>query len=110
MAGIYSEFGVEGEADKTKVFSSIKYMMSVWPTETALVWGELSQAILSKDWEKARDAKKSVEERQRELQRERVSKGQSWVPKHFIVSYTKEKGWDCSPIQKWVQNAPIVIM
>lgn len=88
----------------------VKDPESVWPTETALVWGELSQAILSKDWEKAREAKKSVEERQRELQRERVSKGQSWVPKHFIVSYTKEKGWDCSPIQKWVQNAPIVIM
>ncbi|TKY54537.1 Oxysterol-binding protein-related protein 4B [Spatholobus suberectus] len=88
----------------------IKDPESVWPTETALVWGELSQAILSKDWEKAREAKKIAEERQRELQRERESKGETWVPKHFMVSFSKEEGWDSSPIQKWVPNAPIVTL
>ncbi|KHN17625.1 Oxysterol-binding protein-related protein 4B [Glycine soja] len=83
---------------------------SVWPTETALVWGELSQAILSKDWEKAREAKKTVEERQRELFKERESKGGNWVPKHFLVSYSKEGGWECSPIQKSVPKAPIATL
>lgn len=82
----------------------------MWPTETALVWGGLSQAIMSNDWEKAIEVKKIVEERQREFQRERESKGQNWVPKHFLVSYNKEEGWDCSPIQKWVPNAPIVTL
>ncbi|KAK7265227.1 hypothetical protein RJT34_32843 [Clitoria ternatea] len=81
---------------------------SVWPTETAVVWGELNQAILNKDWEKAREAKRMVEERQRELLRERESKGETWIPKHFKVSYSKEQGWDCSPIQKKVPKAPIV--
>lgn len=82
---------------------------SVWPTETALVWGELSQAILSKDWEKARETKKSVEERQREVLRERESRGKNWVPKH-LVSYSKEEGWECSPIHKSVPNAPIATL
>ncbi|KAL2338675.1 hypothetical protein Fmac_013121 [Flemingia macrophylla] len=87
----------------------VKNPEGVWPTETALVWGELSQAIMSKDWEKAREAKKIVEERQRVLQRERESKGENWIPKHFIVSSGKE-GWDCSPIQKLVPNAPIITL
>jgi len=84
------------------------YMQSVWATETAHVWSELSEAILNKEWEKAEEAKKSIEERQRELRRERESKGENWVPKHFTVSYSKEKGWNCSPIEKWVPNAPII--
>ncbi|RDX84004.1 Oxysterol-binding protein-related protein 4C, partial [Mucuna pruriens] len=88
----------------------VKNPESVWPTETALVWGELSQAILSQDWEKAREAKKIVEERQRELLSERESKRENWVPKHFMVSYSKEEGWDCSPIQKWVPDAPIIAL
>ncbi|KAL9325940.1 hypothetical protein ACSQ67_006585 [Phaseolus vulgaris] len=86
----------------------VKDLESVWPTETVLVWNKLSEAILSKDWEKAKEAKKSIEERQRELHRERESKGENWVPKHFLVSCSKEKGWNCSPIEKWVPNAPII--
>ena len=78
------------------------------PTESSLVWGELSQAILSKDWEKAREAKRTVEGRQRDLLHERESKGETWMPKHFLVSHSKEGGWDCSPIQKWVLEAPII--
>ncbi|KAK7281166.1 hypothetical protein RIF29_08902 [Crotalaria pallida] len=81
---------------------------SVWPTESAYVWNELSQAILSKNWEKAKEAKQIVEEGQRELLRERESKGETWTPKHFIVSYSKEGGWDCSPIHNLVSDAPIV--
>lgn len=83
---------------------------NVWPTESALVWGELSQAIISNDWEKAREAKKTVEETQRILQRERESKRETWIPKHFIVSQSNEDGWSCSPIQKWVPDAPIVTL
>ncbi|KAH1041678.1 hypothetical protein AAZX31_09G056600 [Glycine max] len=89
---------------------TLKDAESVWLTESALIWSELSQAILSKDWEKAREAKKAVEERQRELLRERESKGETWVPKHFILSQSKEGIWDCSPIQKWVPASPIVTL
>ncbi|XP_057421928.1 oxysterol-binding protein-related protein 4B-like isoform X2 [Lotus japonicus] len=87
----------------------VKDPENVWTTESALVWSELSQAILSKDWEKAREAKNTVEDRQRKLMRERESKGETWVPKHFIVSKSQE-GWDCSPIQKWVPTAPIATL
>ncbi|KAL2340548.1 hypothetical protein Fmac_008488 [Flemingia macrophylla] len=86
----------------------IKDVESVWPTESANVWGELGQAILSKDWEKAREAKLKVEGKQRELVKERESKGETWISKHFVVSYNKE-GWECSPIEKSVPAAPIIV-
>ncbi|OIV97412.1 hypothetical protein TanjilG_16173 [Lupinus angustifolius] len=86
----------------------VKDAESVWPTESAYVWGETSQEIMNKNWEKAREAKQVVEEEQRELLRERESKGESWNPKHFTISYSKEEGWDCSPIHKWVLDAPII--
>lgn len=83
---------------------------SVWPTESAFIWGELSKGILSKDWEKAREVKNGVEEKQRELLKERESKGETWIPKHFTLSQTKEGDWDCLPIQKWVPPSPIVTL
>jgi hypothetical protein len=86
------------------------FHQSVWQTESAIIWSELSQAILNKDWEKAREAKKIVEEKQREVSRERESKGETWVPKHFILSQSKEGDWDCLPIQKWVPPSPIVTL
>ncbi|AES65297.2 putative oxysterol-binding protein [Medicago truncatula] len=89
---------------------TVKDAESVWPTESALIWSSLSQAILSKDWEKAREAKKIVEQKQREVSRERESKGETWVPKHFILSQSKEGSWDCLPIQKWVPPSPIVTL
>ena len=81
----------------------------MWPTESAFVWSKVSKGIMSKDWAKAREEKKVVEEKQRELLRERESKSETWVPKHFIVSYSMENGWDCSPIEKVVPPAPIVV-
>lgn len=85
------------------------FHQGVWQTESAHVWGELNQAIVSKDWEKAREAKLKVEERQRELVRERESKGETWISKHFVVSNNKE-GWQCSPIHKSVPAAPITAL
>ncbi|KAI3440128.1 uncharacterized protein J3R85_003984, partial [Psidium guajava] len=76
-------------------------------SESAVVWSEVSRGILSKDWDKAREAKRSIEEEQRELKKERDSRGETWIPKHFTVSCNKENGWDCSPIQKSVPSAPI---
>ncbi|KAL6189031.1 hypothetical protein ACLB2K_040421 [Fragaria x ananassa] len=81
----------------------------VWPSESAVVWGLLSQAILNKDWGRAREEKKEVEEKQRELSRQRQSRGETWAPKHFIVNYSEEVGWDCSPIHKRVPPAPISV-
>lgn len=69
-----------------------------------MVWGEVSEAIISKEWERAREAKKQVEEKQREELKERQS---VWVPNHFIMSYHKDLGWECSPIAKLVHVAPI---
>ena len=80
----------------------------IWRTESTVVWGDVSQAILNKSWDKAKEAKSAIEERERERVKERKSQGQNWVPKHFTVSYSKESGWDCLPIHKSVPPAPIV--
>ncbi|KAL2338677.1 hypothetical protein Fmac_013123 [Flemingia macrophylla] len=87
----------------------VKDEESVWPTESALVWSELSKAIMNKDWEKAKEAKKGVEERQKQMLRESGVKGENWNYKNFRVSYDKERReWDCSPTHKWVPAAPII--
>ncbi|CAI8589913.1 unnamed protein product [Vicia faba] len=101
--------------DATEVISRLKAPIlkdeeCMWPTESVNVWSELNQAIMSKDWEKAREAKQVVEERERELVRERESKGENWIPKHFVVSYSSEVGWNCSPIHGCVSAAPIIAL
>ncbi|GLT28700.1 hypothetical protein SLA2020_036120 [Shorea laevis] len=88
---------------------AVKDLEGVWASESTAVWGELSEAILSKDWDKAREAKKIVEEKQRKLLRERESREETWVPKHFTVNFTKDGDWDCSPIQRLVPPAPLVV-
>ncbi|XP_027332852.1 oxysterol-binding protein-related protein 4B-like [Abrus precatorius] len=87
----------------------VKDAKSVWTTESAHVWSELSEAIMSKEWEKAKEAKERVEERQRKILRERDIKGESWIPKNFILYHSKDRlEWNCSPIQKLVPPAPII--
>ncbi|WCJ42264.1 Oxysterol-binding protein-related protein 4C [Euphorbia peplus] len=86
----------------------VKDPQGVWESESGLVWGEVSEAILSHNWDKAAVEKRKIEEKQRELKRQRDSKGQIWVPKHFIVS--KNNGvWESSPISKSVPPAPLVV-
>ncbi|KAF4354584.1 hypothetical protein G4B88_003870, partial [Cannabis sativa] len=79
----------------------------VWQSESGVVWREVSQCIMEKNWAKAGEAKKDIEENQRMLMKERKSKSETWVPKYFSVSYSKENGWDCSPLQKTIPPAPI---
>uniref|UniRef100_A0A2N9F350 Oxysterol-binding protein n=1 Tax=Fagus sylvatica TaxID=28930 RepID=A0A2N9F350_FAGSY len=43
----------------------VKDPMEIWPSESAVVWSEVSRGILSKNWEKAKEAKKAVEEKQK---------------------------------------------
>ncbi|GAV63090.1 LOW QUALITY PROTEIN: Oxysterol_BP domain-containing protein [Cephalotus follicularis] len=81
----------------------------VWPSESVALWSEGSQAILSKDWEKATKAKKGLEEMQRQLLRDRKSRGETRHPKHFSLTNSKEDGWDCSSVQKWVPPAPVIV-
>ncbi|KAG9449251.1 hypothetical protein H6P81_009216 [Aristolochia fimbriata] len=79
------------------------------PTESAVLWREVGQRILKREWEKAREAKRSVEEKQRQAERERKARGESWVPKYFAVSHSEETGWDCIPLEPRVPPAPIVV-
>ncbi|XP_019177948.1 PREDICTED: oxysterol-binding protein-related protein 4C-like isoform X2 [Ipomoea nil] len=87
----------------------VKLPKEVVASESGVVWAEVNKGILKKQWDKAKEAKSSIEERQRELERERVSKGETWIPKHFKVSYNKENGWQALPCHKLVPPAPIVV-
>ncbi|KAH9620258.1 hypothetical protein KSS87_011352 [Heliosperma pusillum] len=87
---------------------TLKDPEGVWPSESAAVWAEVSKAILNKDWDKAREAKRAVEESERELLRQRKSMVEDWVPKHFDLTYSPDNGWDCTPKQNTVPPAPIV--
>ncbi|KAK4391967.1 Oxysterol-binding protein-related protein 4B [Sesamum angolense] len=91
---------------KTPIVKDPKAVLS---TESAVVWGEVNQGILQKSWDKAREAKTCIEEGQRQVAREKTSREDEWSPKHFIVSHSKESGWDCSPTHKLVPPAPIVV-
>ncbi|XP_073290408.1 oxysterol-binding protein-related protein 4C-like [Primulina huaijiensis] len=87
---------------------AVKDANAVSPSESTAVWAEVGRNIIQKNWEKATEAKTDIEERQRELAKERQSAHEDWVPKHFTVSYSKENGWDCLPKHKFVTPAPII--
>ncbi|CAI9099158.1 OLC1v1035939C2 [Oldenlandia corymbosa var. corymbosa] len=87
----------------------VRESQGILPSESTVVWGDVSQAILDKCWEKAKEAKSAIEGRQREMVKERNSKAENWVPEHFTVSYSKESGWECQPNQKLVPPAPIIV-
>ncbi|XP_018454333.1 oxysterol-binding protein-related protein 4C isoform X2 [Raphanus sativus] len=86
----------------------VKNLQEVSESESAMVWSEVSEGIMNKEWEKAREGKRDVEEKQRESRRQREASGQSWIPKHFSV-VRAGKDWDCVPLQPRVPQAPIVV-
>ncbi|KAG8047882.1 hypothetical protein GUJ93_ZPchr0008g12187 [Zizania palustris] len=79
------------------------------PSESAVVWSEVSDAILTKDWERSREAKRRVEDTARRLDKERSDKGEVWIPKHFSLSQDKHGHWEYWPLQKSVPPAPIIV-
>ncbi|XP_059286990.1 oxysterol-binding protein-related protein 4B-like [Lycium ferocissimum] len=91
---------------KTPIVKDPKVVM---PSESTVAWAEVSQSILSRSWDKAKQAKTIVEERERELAKERKFKSEIWTPKHFTVSYSKESGWEVTPNERWIPPAPIIV-
>ncbi|KAM3394931.1 oxysterol-binding protein-related protein 4B [Capsicum galapagoense] len=107
--GKVSEIYNAKEALSGMTTPTVKDPKVVMPFESTVVWAEVSQAILSRNWVKAKQAKTIVEETERELAKERKSKSEIWVPKHFTVSYSKESGWAATPNERWVPPAPIIV-
>ncbi|XP_028774089.1 oxysterol-binding protein-related protein 4B isoform X2 [Neltuma alba] len=87
---------------------TLKTLENVWATEAASVWSDVSEALMRKEWDKASEAKRCIENAERKLLRERESSGQIWTPKHFTVSRTEQGTWDCRPLHQWVPSAPII--
>jgi oxysterol-binding protein-related protein 8 len=54
------------------------------PYESRRLWSALTNAIIAKDMEAAQKAKSAVEDRERELRREREQKGiTTYTPRYF---------------------------
>lgn len=85
----------------------VKNSRGLAPTESSLVWSALNESILRKHWTMAKEAKKMVEEKERNLAQERESKGIVWSPKYF--SKTEEGGWHWLHNGQSVPTAPIVV-
>lgn len=98
------------DANETITMLKTPVVKNPWglaPTESALVWSALSESILKKDWIKAKEAKKMVEERQRNLAEERENKGIVWRPKYF--SKTEDGKWEWLQKGQPIPLAPIVV-
>ncbi|KAI3790515.1 hypothetical protein L2E82_03609 [Cichorium intybus] len=90
---------------KTPIVKDVK---GVWPSESGVVWGKVNEGILKKSWDEAKDAKTAIEEKEREFAKNRKLKGESWIPKHFVLS--KENGeWEVKPKNTKVPSAPIIV-
>ncbi|KAK9060627.1 hypothetical protein SSX86_021333 [Deinandra increscens subsp. villosa] len=84
----------------------------LWASESAVIWAKVNKGILSKSWDKANDAKTTIEEKERELARSRKLKDETYVPKHFVLSGSKETGewvWEVKPKNINLTAAPIVV-
>lgn len=53
------------------------------PNESLQLWGEVTKAILAKQFSRATTVKQELEEAQREKAREREKKGETWTPVFF---------------------------
>ena len=62
----------------------------LWATESAMIWANSNEGILNKLWNKINNVKTSIEEQEREVARSRKSKGETYIPKHFVLSDCKE--------------------
>ncbi|KAL8189489.1 hypothetical protein R6Q57_029055 [Mikania cordata] len=90
----------------------VKYPKGLWASESAVTWSKVNEAILNKKWDRANDAKICIEEKEREMVRNRKLQGNPWVPKHFVLSGCKETGdwdWEVKPRNLKVPPAPIVV-
>lgn len=73
-------------------------------TESAVVWSEVSESIMRGDWNKAREAKRCVEEKQRK-------EGAQWQAKYFTISSShRDSGeWVYLYRPQCIPPAPIIM-
>eukprot|EP00897_Mesotaenium_endlicherianum_P010814 jgi/Mesen1/9761/ME000007S09816 len=80
------------------------------PTESLVVWGKLTKALLDDNWGAARHAKSEVEEWQREVRRARQAAGApQWQPKYFTPTAGGDYVFSSSDIPEFRQPAPVQV-
>eukprot|EP00897_Mesotaenium_endlicherianum_P006019 jgi/Mesen1/5445/ME000271S04464 len=78
------------------------------PTESLVVWADVTEALLDENWNQARNAKSAVERAQREARSDREQGGadeKDWEPSYF--SCTESKDWVWKDGLKTVPPAPV---
>lgn len=80
---------------------------NVKETESLVVWRDVMDGIMTKDWEAARRAKQDIEEKQRFLVRERIRQGITWIPTNFELLVGGK--WQWRHIGQVVREAPLAI-
>jgi hypothetical protein len=80
--------------DYTKFkYTSGYYPLHLEPVSSILSWAELSQQIIDGDLDKADEAKKKIEENQRQRIKKSVAENQPYIPRFFGLD-TKATVWD----------------
>lgn len=76
--------------------------------ESANVWSEVTAHVVNGNMEKAREAKRRVEDAQRVERDGRVSGDDLWSPKHFVA--TQSRSWEWRHAGAPVPPAPLVVL
>lgn len=75
--------------------------------ESINVWAALTDSIVNKEWDLARDAKCLVEGRERDLRKMRAASNIVWSPKYFRS--TNDGSWVWQHEGQPVAHAPLVV-
>ena len=84
-------------------------METLATSESVVVWKEVMQALVMRDWTRVKAVKHEIEEKQRVLENIRRKEGKQWVPKYFVEGVGSD-GWHWWGGQgKHVPQSPLVV-
>lgn len=82
-------------------------MQGLSPKESVVIWSDLTENIMVKQWDNARDAKRNVEEAERTARKARLAQRSIWSPKYFVAA--GGGNWVWKEEGQPVSHAPIVV-
>ncbi|XP_024365102.1 oxysterol-binding protein-related protein 4C isoform X2 [Physcomitrium patens] len=99
-------FGLQELGREGSIYELIEEALS--SLESANVWSEVTAHVVNGNMEKAREAKRRVEDAQRVERDGRVSGDDLWSPKHFVA--TQSRSWEWRHAGAPVPPAPLVVL
>jgi len=77
------------------------------PKESVVIWSDLTESVMNKQWDNARDAKRNVEEAERNVRKARLVERSIWSPKYFVAA--GDGNWVWKEEGQPVPHAPLVV-